>query len=85
MLRKCELVHNRGSFFPKCAGSRPRPSERIGPERVIDHAQRRIDRWPNENAARRARLDNPDTSSAYDANGRKGEEGGTSKEKTNKD
>jgi hypothetical protein len=77
MPSKCELAHNRGSFFPKCAGSGGRPSEQ--------HAQRRIDRWPNENAARRARLDNPDTSSAYDANGRKGEEGGTSKEKTNKD
>jgi hypothetical protein len=58
------------------------PIEQIRWERVIYHAQNQADYRPNENATRRARLDNDDTN---DGNGRKGEEGATTKARTNKD
>jgi hypothetical protein len=58
------------------------PIEQIRWERVIYHAQNQADYRPNENATRRARLDNDDTN---DGNGRKGEEGATTKAKTNRE
>jgi hypothetical protein len=58
--------------------------ERMGLERVIDHAQRRIGHRSNENATDGVRIDYFDSSSAYDADGRKVEEGGTAKARTNK-
>jgi hypothetical protein len=58
------------------------PIEQISWERVICHAQNQADYRPNENATRRARLDNDDTN---DANGWRGEEGAKTKAKTNKD
>ena len=58
--------------------------ERTGLERVIQHAQRQINHRANENAADRARIDYFDSSSAYDADGRKVQEGGTAKARTNK-
>jgi hypothetical protein len=58
--------------------------ERTGLERVIHHAQRQINHRANENAADRARIDYFDSSSSYDANGRKVEEVGTAKARTNK-
>ena len=56
----------------------------MGQVGVIYYAQTHTDRWPNENATDRAYLDNCDSSFAHDANGRKGEDGATTKAKTNK-
>jgi hypothetical protein len=58
------------------------PIEQIRWERVIYHAQNQADYRPNENATRRARLGNDDTNVG---NGRKGEEGATTKATTNND
>jgi hypothetical protein len=52
-------------------------AERIGPERVIYYAKKQTDYRPNENATRRAHLNNAHPSAAYDANSRKDEEGAT--------
>ena len=39
--------------------------------RVRETAQKQTDRWPNDNATDRARIDNADARVAYDANGGK--------------
>jgi hypothetical protein len=70
--------------LPRGRGLSFAPIEQIGPERVVYHAQNETNRWPDENATDRARLDNPDAGSADDANGRKGRQDGTTDEKTNK-
>jgi hypothetical protein len=71
---------------PQSGRLRDLPFERIGPKRVIYHAQKQTSHRPDENATYRARLDNADTSSAYDANDRKkDEDGATTKSKTNED
>jgi hypothetical protein len=62
------------------ARSEPAAFERIWPDPVIQHAQRKPDHRSNENAARWARLERADT------NGRKIDEGVTAKGKNiNKD
>jgi hypothetical protein len=73
---------------PSANGTRrstPADFERIRQERVIQHAQEQADNQPNENAAHWARLDHAYSSSANDADGRKGEEGGRTKATSNKD
>jgi len=56
--------------------------ERTRQDRVIQHAQDQTDYRPDENAAHSARLDSDDTN---DADGRKGDEGATTRANTNKD
>ena len=61
-------------------------TEQIWPKRVISHAQKQTSHRPDENATSRARLDNADTSFAYDANDRKKDEvDATTKSKTDED
>ena len=59
--------------------------EQIRQERVSYHAQKQTNNRPNENATRRARLDDADTSAANDANCRKGSEDAATKAGNNKD
>lgn len=65
-------------------GSADSAFERMRQQRVNHHAPRQTDDRPNENATPPARLDNDLTRAANKANGRKGEEGVTTKTKANK-
>ena len=62
------------------------PFERIRPGRVIHYAyaKTQFDYRPHENPTRPAHLDYADTSFAYDADRRKGEEGDTNQTTINK-
>jgi hypothetical protein len=52
---------------------------------LIYHAQKQTSYRPDENATYWSRLDNGDTSPAYDANDRKKDEDGVTRSKTNED
>jgi len=61
------------------------PLNEIGETELRNYVQKQTNHRPNEDPTDRARLDNAYTSAANDANGRKFDEGATTKAKADKD